>query len=109
MKLTAHIVDLLIHIQHVGFEVQVVPLQCHEFTTAQTSCQVQKEHFVVALELRLNEKPLQLLPRQHLHLPHLLGRQLAALGGIGADESILYSPLERRAAGRVTHPHHTVR
>ena len=34
LKLAPHIVDLLIHIQHAGFEVQVVPLQCHEFTPA---------------------------------------------------------------------------
>ena len=35
LKLTTHIVDLLVHIQHTGFEVQVVPLQRHELTPAQ--------------------------------------------------------------------------
>ena len=33
LELTAHIVDLLVHIQHAGFEVQVVPLQRHQLTT----------------------------------------------------------------------------
>ena len=35
LELAAHIVDLLVHIQHAGFEVQVVPLQRHELTPAQ--------------------------------------------------------------------------
>ena len=35
LKLAPHIVDLLVHIQHAGFEVQVVPLQCHQLTPAQ--------------------------------------------------------------------------
>jgi len=35
LKLAAHIVDLLIHVQYAGFEVQVIPLQRHEFTPAQ--------------------------------------------------------------------------
>ena len=35
LKLPPHIVDLLVHIQHAGFEVQVIPLQCHEFAPAQ--------------------------------------------------------------------------
>ena len=35
LKLATHIVDLLVHIQHAGFEVQVVPLQRHQLTPAQ--------------------------------------------------------------------------
>ena len=35
LKLAPHIVDLLVHIQHAGFEVQVVPLQRHQLTPAQ--------------------------------------------------------------------------
>ena len=35
LKLAPHIVDLLVHIQHTGFEVQVIPLQRHELTPAQ--------------------------------------------------------------------------
>ena len=62
MKLAPHIVDLLVHIQHAGFEVQVIPLQRHQLTPAQAGGQVQKEDLVVALELRLNEEPLQLFP-----------------------------------------------
>lgn len=37
LKLTPHVVDLLVHIQHAGFEVQVIPLQRHELAPAQTS------------------------------------------------------------------------
>ena len=35
LKLATHIVDLLVHIQYAGFEVQVVPLQRHELAAAQ--------------------------------------------------------------------------
>jgi len=83
-------------------------LQRQQLAAPQACRQIQQEQFIVTLGLRLNEKPLQFIPRQHLHLARLFGRQLAALGGIGADKSILYSPLERRAAGRVAHPHHAV-
>ena len=99
---------MLVHIQYAGFEVQVIPLQRHELASAQAGCQVQKEHFVVALELRLNEKPLQLLPRQHLHLPRFLGRQLAADGRVHANQSILHRLLQCGAAGGVAHTHHSV-
>ena len=108
MKLATHIVALLVHIQHASFEVQIVPLQRHQLTPAQASRQVQKEHFVVALELRLNEKPLQLLPRQHLHLPRLLGRQLAADGRVHTDQPILHRLFQCGAAGGVAHAHHPV-
>ena len=108
MELAAHIVDLLVHIQHAGFEVQVVPLQRHELASAQAGCQVQKEDLVVALELRLNEKPLQFLPRQYLHLPCLLRRQLAADGRVHTDQPILHRLLQCGAAGGVTHTHHSV-
>lgn len=35
LKLPPHIVDLFVHIQYAGFEVQVVPLQRHQLTPAQ--------------------------------------------------------------------------
>ena len=108
LKLAPHIVDLLVHIQHTGFEVQVIPLQRHELAPAQAGSQVQKEDFVVPLELRLNEKPLQFLPRQYLHLPRLLGRQLAADGRVHTDQPILHRLLQCGAAGGVTHTHHSV-
>ena len=108
LKLATHIVDLLVHIQYAGFEVQVVPLQRHELASAQASRQVQKEDLVVALELRLNEKPLQFLPRQHLHLPCLFRRQLAADGRFHTDQPILHRLLQCGAAGGVTHTHHSV-
>ena len=108
LELAAHIVDLLVHIQHTGFEVQVIPLQRHEFTPAQAGGQVQKEDFIVALELRLNEKPLQFLSGQHLHLLCLFRRQLAADGRVDTNQSILHRFLQRRAAGGVAHTHHPV-
>ena len=34
LELTAYIVDLFVHIQHTGLEVEVIPLQRHELTSA---------------------------------------------------------------------------
>ena len=95
LKLAPHIVDLLVHIQYAGFEVQVIPLQRHELASAQAGCQVQKEDFIVAFKLRLNEEPLQFLPRQHLHLPRLLRRQLTADSWVHANEPILHRLFQR--------------
>lgn len=108
LELTAHIVDLLVHIQHTGFEVQVIPLQRHQLAPTQAGGQVQKEDLVVALKLRLNEESLQLFSCQHLHLPRFLGRQLAAEGRVHTDQPILHRLLQCGAAGGVTHTHHSV-
>ena len=108
LQLALHIVNLLVHTQYAGLEVQVVPLERHQLASAQAGSQVQKEQLIVALRLGLNEKPLELLPVQHLHLPRLLGRQLAADGGVGADQPLLHGLFQRGAAGGVTHAHHPI-
>ena len=51
---------------------------------------------------------MKFLPRQHLHLPCLLGRQLAADGRVHTDQPILHRLLQCGAAGGVTHTHHSV-
>ena len=109
LKLAAHIVDLFVHIQYANLEVQVVPLQRHELAPTQTGGQVQKEDFVVALELCLNKESLKFFPCQHLHLPCLFRRQLAADGWVHTDQPVLYRLLQRRAAGGMAHAHHPVR
>ena len=83
-------------------------MQRHELAPPQAGGQVQKEEFIVAFRLRLDEKPLKFLPRQHLHLPRLLGRQLTADGRVHTDQPILHRLLQRGAAGGVTHTHHPV-
>ena len=75
------------------FKIEVVPLQRQQLAAPQACRQIQQEQFIIPFGLRLNEKPLQFIPRQHLHLARLFWWQLAALGGIRADKSILYSPL----------------
>ena len=51
---------------------------------------------------------MKFFPRQHLHLPRLLGRQLAADGRVHTDQPILHRLLQCGAAGGVTHTHHSV-
>ena len=104
--LTPDETDLFADREDACFKIEVVPLQRQQLAAPQTRCQIQQEQFVIPFGLRLNEKPLQFIPRQYLHLARLFWWQLAALGGIGADKSILHSPLQRRAAGRLTHPYH---
>ena len=108
LKFSIDLIDLLVHIQHARFEVQVVPLECHELTTPQAGGKVQEEEFVVALGLGLDEEALKFVPVQHLHLPRPLGRQLTADGRVGANEPILHRLLQRGAAGGMAHTHHPV-
>ena len=108
LKFSIDLVDLLIHIQYASLKVQIIPLERHEFAAPQAGGKVQKEEFIVALSLSLNEKPLKLVPVQHLHFPCFLGRQLTADGWVGADEPILYCLLQRGAAGSMTHSYHPV-
>ena len=56
----------------------------------------------------MNEESLQLFSCQHLHLPRLLRRQLAAEGRVHTDQPILHRFLQRRATGGVAHTHHSV-
>lgn len=108
LNLPVYVVDLLVDVQLAGLEIQVVPPERHQLAAAQAGGEIQEEQLVVALRLGLDEKPLQLLPVEHLHLPRLLGRQLAADGGIRADEAVVHRPLQRRAGHGVAHAHHPV-
>ena len=108
LEFSIDLIDLLVHIQYASLKVQVVPLERHELAAPQASGKVQEKELVVALSLGLDEKPLKLVPVQHLHLPSPLGRQLTADGRVGADEPILHRLLQRRAAGGMTHTHHPV-
>ncbi|KAF5049728.1 hypothetical protein DSECCO2_436740 [anaerobic digester metagenome] len=108
LHLSLHIIDLLIDVQLAGLEIQIVPPERHQLSPPQAGGEIQKEQLVVALRLCLNKKPLQLLTIRHLHLPRLLGRQLAADGGVRTDEAVVHRSLQRGAGYGVAHAHHPV-
>ena len=108
LQFAVYRVRLLIDGQHAGFKVQILPLKRYQFAPPQTGAEIQQEQFVVPVRLRLNEKFLQFLPIQHLHLLCLFRRQLTADGGVCTEQVIPHGPFQGGAADRVAHPHHAV-
>ena len=108
LQFAVYRVRLLVDGQHAGFKVQIPPLKRYQFTPPQAGAEIQQEQFVVPVRLRLNEKFLQFLPIQHLHLLCLFRRQFAADGGVCTEQVIPRGPFQGGAADRVAHPHHAV-
>ena len=108
LYLSVHRVDLLVHRQRSGVQIQVGPLEGHQLPAATAGAQVQQEQFKISVRLGLEEKPPELTGREHLHLPAPLGRQLAARGRVGPDQVLLHRLVQRRTALGVAHPHHPV-
>ena len=76
--------------QFPSFHIQIVSLQSQNFTQPQASSQLQQEQFIVAIMLRLDEKPLHFLLGEDIHFAAFLRRQLAADGWIDANQAFLY-------------------
>ena len=108
LQFAVYRVRLLVDGQHAGFKVQIPPLKRYQFASAQAGAEIQQEQLVIPVRLRLNEKFLQFLPIQHLHLLCLFRRQLTADGGVCTEQVIPHGPFQGGAADRVAHPHHAV-
>ena len=108
LQLSPHSGDLPAHIQNARLKIKIIPLEPHDLAPSQTCGQIQEEELVVALGLCLDEKPLELLTVQYLHLPCLLGRKLTADGRVGAYEPLLHRFLQSSAADGVVHSYHPV-
>ena len=102
-------VDLFGNLQLSVFKVQVIPLEGQQFSPAQAGGQLQQKQLEVSLRLGLDQKPLDLLTGQHLHLPGLLGRQLAADGWIHADQALQHRSFQGGPAVGVAPTNHSVR
>ena len=83
-------------------------MQGQQFSPPQAGGQVQQEQLEVPLRLCVDQKPLDLLTGEHLHLPCFLGRQLASDGGVHADQPLLHCLLQSGPAVHVAGPHHAV-
>ena len=108
MQRTRHMNDLPLDVELAGAQIQIVPLQGADLAPPHAGRQLQQHHLVEAVLLRLDQKPLHLLVGEHLHLPRLLRRQLAADGGIHADQPLGLRLLQRDPAGGVAGTHHAV-
>ena len=64
--------------QFPGFHIEVIPLERQDFTQPQAGSKLQQEDLVVAILLRLDEKPLHFLLSEDIHFTAFLRRQLAA-------------------------------
>lgn len=98
-----------VDLQLPSLHVQILPLQGQNLPQTQAGAQLQQEELIVAVLLRLDEEPLHFLLGQDVHFPTFLRRQLAANGGIGADQPLLHRLLQCGTAGRMADPHHPIR
>ena len=108
MNLSVCLIDLFGHRQGSGLQIKVGPLQSQQLSPAKAGGQVQQEQFEVPVRLGLDEKPLELLAGQYLHLPAPLGRDLTAHRRVGPDQVLLHRLVQSRPAFGVSHPHHAV-
>ena len=85
-QLSSGPVDLPLHPEFPGAEVEVVPLEGADFAPTQAGGEFQQQEFKAAVLFGLNQQPLDLLRSQHLHLSGLGGRETAAIRGVAEDE-----------------------
>ena len=89
-------------------EIQIVPLESEQFPVAQSGEEIDKEQLKEAIRLCLKEETPHLVLRQGLHLPRFLRRELAAVSGIAAEQSVLERLFQRGLAADPAGPHRTV-
>ena len=89
-------------------EVQIVPPEGQQLTTAHPGGQVQQEQLVHPLCLGLDEEPAHLLLGQHLHLLPLDGREPAPGGGVAVDQFLIHRPVQGHLADGVAAAHRAV-
>ena len=92
--------DLLVDLQLSCLHIQIFPLERQQFPQSESSGQFQKEEFVVAFILSLDQQPLHLLTVQHLHLFSVGGWQFAVVGGIAMDQVLRRRLIQDLAAAR---------
>ena len=109
LQLAVDGIHLLVDTQSADLEVQVRSLEGQQFTPAHPGGQLQEEQLIHPLRLGLDQKPLDFLPAQNLHLFLPQGRQLTADGRIGSDEALLHRPIQRHLAYCVTAAHRAIR
>ena len=99
--------DLPLHPQCPGLEIEVIPLE-GQFASTQAGGNLQQEQFIAAILSGLNQQTLDLLWSEHLHFPGLGGRKPASIGRVAGDQFLGDSHLQRRAECGVTAPHRLV-
>ena len=86
--------DLPLHSQGAGAEIQVIPLEGQDLAPAQAGGQLQKEQLVAAILLGLDQQPLDLLWGQNLHFPALDRRKFTAVRWVAEEQLFLHGPVQ---------------
>ena len=100
--------DLPLHPQCPGLEIEVIPLEGQKFASTQAGGNLQQEQFIAAILSGLNQQTLDLLWSEHLHFPGLGGREPATVRGVAGDQLLGDRHLQRGAECGVTAPHRLV-
>ena len=82
--------DLPLHPQGAGTEIQIVPLDGQDFAPAQAGGQLQEEQFVASVLPGLDQQPLDLLGSKYLHFSGFCGREFTAVRRVAEDQFLLH-------------------
>ena len=96
--------DLPLHPQGAGPEIQVTPLEGQDLAPAQASGQLQQKQLVAAVLLGLDQQPLDLLRSQHLHFSGLGRREFTAVRRVAEDQLFLHCLVQCGVEGGVDAP-----
>ena len=107
-KLSLGPMDLPLHPQCPGFEIEIIPLESQKLASAQAGGDLQQEQLIAAVLFSLDQQTLNLIRSEHLHFPGLGGREPASVSGVAVDQILGDSHLQRRAERGVTAPHRLV-
>ena len=101
--------DLPLHPQGAGTEIQIVPLDGQDFAPAQAGGQLQEEQFVASVLPGSDQQPLDLLWGQNLHFPALDRRKFTTVRWVAEDQLLLHCLVQCRMEGGVNAPDGLIR
>ena len=90
-------VDLSADAERSRGEIQILPFQTAEFTAPETCAQLEQDHFIRAVFLRLDQQVSDLFFREYAHFTRFFRRELCSFRGVGTEEFLLYCFSQRRA------------
>ncbi len=100
--------DLPLHPQCPGLEIEVIPLEGQKFASTQAGGDLQQEQLIAAILSGLDQQTLNLVRSEHLHLSGFGGREPASISGVAGNQLLGDRHLQRGAECGVTAPHRLV-
>ena len=96
--------DLPLHSQGAGTEIQIVPLEGQDLAPAQAGGQLQKEQLVATVLPGLDQQPLDLLGSKYLHFSGFGGREFTAVRWVAEEQLFLHGPVQSGVESGVDAP-----